>query len=91
MKPPTFAELVAQAARSSGLPRAHVRRAAKHLLKFAFEACWTHGHAELPGYLTLRTGMVKARKLRNPVSGETMELPAARVMAARVTRRWRRR
>lgn len=90
-RPPTFAELVAHAAATSRLTRKDVRLAAKHLLNAVMESCWRYGNAEIPGYLSVRTGLAKARNIRNPVTGEPMRLPAARVMAARVSRRWRRR
>lgn len=89
-RPPTFAELVARAAETSRLTQKDVRLAVKHLLNHAMEACWKHGHSEIPKYLSFRTGMSKARDVLNPVTGEPMHLPAARVMAARVARRWRR-
>ena len=88
---PTFANLVAAAAASTRLKPAHVRRAVVHLLRHAFEATWATGHVVIPGFVTLRTGTSKSRRIKNPVSGEAMVLPAGRVMAARVVRKWRRR
>lgn len=88
---PTHANLVAAAAKASGLPVAHVHRAVREYLTQAFEATWATGRVVVAGFLTLRTGKHKARRLLNPNTGEPMELPAERVMAARVTKHWRRR
>ena len=89
--PPTFAELVAKAAETSRLTQKDVRRAVVHLLRHAMEAGWQHGYASIPRFFSVRTGLAKARTVRNPASGEPMELPAERVMAARVSKFWRRR
>lgn len=87
---PTWANLVAAAAKSTGLPEAHVKRSVLHLLKHAFEAAKATGRVQIPRFLTLRTRTTKARRIRNPATREVTTLPARRVMAARVTARWRR-
>lgn len=88
---PTHANLVAAAAESTGLPAAHVRLAVHEYLRIAFEATWATGRVAIPGYLNLRTGLHKARRVANPQTGELMTLPAERLMAARVSKHWRRR
>lgn len=88
---PTHANLIAAAAESAGLPQSHVRRAVTEYLRHAFEATWETGRVSIPGYLNLRTGLHKARRIDNPQTGEPMHLPAERLMAARVSKHWRRR
>jgi nucleoid DNA-binding protein len=89
--PPTLADHVARAAVRARMPKAHVARAARYLLTEIFESAWQHGRAELAGFLTLRTALLKPRGIQNPITHERMQLPAERVLAARVVRRWRRR
>ena len=87
---PTWANLVAAAAKSAGLPEAHVRRSVLHLLRHAFEACRATGRVTLPKFLTLRTRTLKPKKVQHPVTHEVTVVPPRRVIAARVTARWRR-
>lgn len=87
---PSWANLVAAAAESTGLTEADVRRSVRHLLRHAFEAAKATGHVEIPTFFSLRTLTMKPRRIRHPVTQELTTLPSRRVMAARVTARWRR-
>lgn len=87
----TYVDHVAAAAKSARMPAAHIRRAVAHLLTHVFKSGWKTGRAQIPGFLNLRTGVHKARRVVNPQTGELMTLPAEWLMGARVAKRWRRR
>jgi DNA-binding protein HU-beta len=88
---PTFANLVAATAETAQLTKKDTLRVLREFFRHVSEGAWAAGQVKIPGFITLRAGTRKARRIRNPQTHELMDLPARRVMVARVVSGWRNR
>lgn len=76
----TKAELVAEIAKKSGLPKADAERALNSFVETAKKTLKKEGRLALAGFGTFSVNKRKARTGRNPRTGETIKIKAKKVV-----------
>jgi DNA-binding protein HU-beta len=76
----TKAELVAEIAKKSELSKADAERAINSFVDVAKKTLKKEGRLALAGFGTFVVGKRKARKGRNPRTGETIKIKASKVV-----------
>ncbi len=85
-KPMTKSQLSAHIADSAGITKKAATEILDELAAVAYKEAKTNGQFTLPGLGKLVLDNRKARTGRNPATGETIQIPAKRVVKFRVAK-----